>query len=135
MTDVRAGDLMVVRFAPYAAETLLRRAERDYERLIAEGRTPFYSVSVFAIERPDEQTTIDDLITVICETAPAGGKKCAVTTKRHLEAEGFRVERSEPPLHHHDVRLGNELREMDVKRLAAVFEPGIRRNPAWSSHK
>lgn len=122
---------MVVRFAPYKADTLLKRAERDYQRLIDEGRTPLYSVSVFAIERPDEQTTIEQLIMVICQTAPVGGRKCAVTTERHLEAEGFRVERSEPPLHHHDVHLGHELREMDVKRLAAVFELGARRNPAW----
>jgi hypothetical protein len=126
---------MVVRFAPYSAEKMFERAGRDYDRLIAEGKDPIYSISVFALVHPGKSTSVDDLITEICATAPAGGRKCAVTTKRRLEEEGFRVERSEPPLHHHEVVLGRELREMDLKRLEAVLEPGIRRNPAWATRR
>ncbi|MDX3294629.1 hypothetical protein PV569_13025 [Streptomyces scabiei] len=131
MTDVLAGDLMVVRFAPYSAEAMLRKAERDYQRLIDEGKRPVYAISVFAIVRLNETTTVNDLIIEICKTAPAGGKKCAITTERRLNEEGFRLERSEPPRHHHEVVLGQELRETDVKRLEGVLAPGIRRNPAW----
>ncbi|MFJ5774931.1 hypothetical protein [Streptomyces sp. NPDC093094] len=134
MTEVLVGDLMVVRFSPFSAEKIKEKAERDHERLRLEGKPPIYAISTFAIVRPDEHTSIDDLITVICETAPAQGRKVAVTTQRRLEEEGFRVERSEPPLHHHDVILGNELRELDVKRLEAVLASGIRRNPAWARH-
>lgn len=122
---------MVVRFAPYSAEAMMRKADRDYQRLIDEGEVPRYSISVFAIIRPDEATTIDDLIIEICQNSPAGGKKCAITTQRHLEAEGFRLERAEPPRHHHEVMLGDELRETDLKRLEVVLAPGTRRNPAW----
>lgn len=131
VTEVLVGDLMVARFAPFSAEKIKEKAERDYERLRMEGKPPVYAISTFAIVRPDEQTTIDDLITTICQSVKINGRKVAVTTRRHLEAEGFRVERSEPPAHHHDVVLGDELREMDVKRLEALLLPGVRRNPAW----
>ncbi|MFF9123177.1 hypothetical protein ACF09J_07745 [Streptomyces sp. NPDC014889] len=131
MTDVRVGDLMVARFAPFSADKIREKAERDYERLRLEGKPPVYAISTFAIVRPDEQTTINDLIITICQTVKINGKKVAVTTQRHLEEEGFRVERSEPPRHHHDVILGDELRDMDVKRLEAILLPGVRRNPAW----
>lgn len=124
---------MVVRFAPYSAEKIMEKASRDYERLQAEGKPPAYAISTFGIIRPDDETSVDELIGTICRTAPVTGKKVAVTTRRHLEEEGFRVERSEPPLHHHDVILGNELREMDVKRLAALLAAGSRRNPSWPS--
>ncbi|NGO09312.1 hypothetical protein G5C60_17315 [Streptomyces sp. HC44] len=131
MTDVLVGDLLIARFAPFSAEKIKEKAERDYERLRLEGKSPIYAISTFGIVRPDERTSVDDLITTICETAPVQGRKVAVTTRRHLEAEGFRVERSEPPLHHHDVILGNELREMDVKRLEALLLADVRKNPAW----
>jgi hypothetical protein len=123
---------MVVRFAPYSAEKIMEKARRDYERLIAEGRPPAYAISTFGIIRPDDETTVDELIGQICKAAPVNGRRVAVTTRRRLEGEGFRVERSEPPLHHHDVILGNELREMDVKRLADLLAAGSRRNP-WHS--
>ncbi|MFF9043327.1 hypothetical protein [Streptomyces parvulus] len=133
MTDVLAGDLMVVRFSPFSAEKIMEKAARDYERLRAEGKRPLYAISTFGIVRPDDKTSVDELITTICRTAPVQGRKVAITTQRRLEEEGFRVERSEPPLHHHDVVLGNELREMDVKRLEAVLASGVRRNPAWAN--
>lgn len=130
---------MVARFAPYSAEKIKEKAERDYERLRLEGKTPFYGISTYAIVRPDEQTSVDDLITRICHANVVNGKrvingrKVAVTTRRHLEAEGFRVERSEPPMHHHDVILGNELREMDTKRLEAILLADVRKVPTWDS--
>ncbi|MEV0483167.1 hypothetical protein AB0I69_21490 [Streptomyces sp. NPDC050508] len=132
MTDVLVGDLMIARFAPYSAEKIKEKAERDYERLRLEGKAPFYGISTYAIVRPDEETTVEDLITHICQTVKINGRKVAVTTRRHLEAEGFRVERSEPPRHHHDVILGNELRDSDVKRLEAVLKADIRSNPSWA---
>lgn len=124
---------MVVRFAPFSAEKIMEKAARDYDRLRAEGKPPTYAISTFGIVRPNDETSVDELITTICRTAPVQGKKVAITTQRRLEEEGFRVERSEPPLHHHDVILGNELREMDVKRLEAVLASGVRRNPAWAT--
>jgi len=124
---------MIVRFSPFSAEKIMEKATRDYARLQAEGKSPTYAISTFGIVRPDEETSVDELITTICRAAPVQGKKVAITTQRRLEGEGFRVERSEPPLHHYDVILGDELREMDVKRLEAVLASGIRRNPAWAS--
>lgn len=122
---------MVARFAPYSAEKIKEKAERDFERLRREGKTPFYGISTYALIRPDEQTTVEDLITIICQTVKINGRKVAVTTQRHLEAEGFRVERSEPPQHHHDVILGHELRDSDVLRLESVLKADVRKNPTY----
>ncbi|MEU2402799.1 hypothetical protein ABZ609_00435 [Streptomyces rubiginosohelvolus] len=133
MTEVPAGELMIVRFSPFSEEKIMEKAQRDHGRLQAEGKHPIYAISTFGIVRPDYETSIDDLIETICKTAPVNGKKAAVTTRQQLQDQGFRVERSEPPLHHHDVILGNELNETDVKRLAALLAAGSRRNLSWPS--
>ncbi|MEU1496073.1 hypothetical protein [Streptomyces sp. NPDC005732] len=135
MTDVLVGDLMVVRFSPYSAEKLSQQAEREAAELSREGKPVIYSISTFGMVRLSDAMTVNEMITTICQTAPVQGKNVAVTTERRLEEEGFRVERSEPPLHHHDVIFGNELREMDVKRLEALLASGVRRNPAWVKRK
>ena len=126
---------MVVRFSPFSAEKLTEQAIRQAADLSREGKAAIYSISTFGIVRLTSDMTVDGMITTICQTAPVQGKKVAILTKRQLEEEGFRVERSEPPLHHHDVIFGNELREMDIKRLEALLASGMRRNPAWARRK
>ncbi|MGW8875667.1 hypothetical protein [Streptomyces mirabilis] len=132
MVGVQVGDLMIVRFSPFSAEKLTEQALRQADELRREGRPPVYSISTFGMVRPSADVDEDQMIVNICDGAPVQGKTISVTTQRILEGEGFRVELSEPPRHHHDVIFGDVLREMDVKRLEALLESGRRRNPAWS---
>jgi len=131
VVEVRAGDLLIVRFSPMRLEKLIEDAEDEAADCIAHGEPVVYSISTFGLVRPSSDVTVDDLIMTICAEAPVGGKNIWLTTARDLSAARFNVQRSEPPPHHYDVILGDKLDEADVQRLVDLLEPGRRRNPAW----
>ncbi|MER6302055.1 hypothetical protein ABT247_21195 [Kitasatospora sp. NPDC001539] len=131
MVDLPVGELLVVRFSPFTERGLTEHAEDEYERLSALGETPIYSVSTFGLIREHSSHSIDEMIETICREAPCGGKNVCVTTRSALEDNGFRVQLSEPPRHHYDLVIGNELNAVDVKRLEGLLAAGRRRNPAW----
>lgn len=131
MADVPVGELVIVRFSPFAAARLGESAQDDYDRALVEGTPPFFGISTYGLVRSDSSTTVDSLIERICKEAPCGGKNVCVVTKTSLEAAGFAVQLSEPPKLHYDVILGSELRKQDTERLEELLESGRRRNPAW----
>ncbi len=60
-------------------------------------------------------------------TVPRSAKWVTFTTERHLNAAGFVLRLSEPPLQHYDVILGHELASADLAKLATVFNQYDRR--------
>src|SRR4051794_25056146 len=114
---------MIVRFSPMNAAKLREQAEDEAAECLRSGRAPVHSVSTFGLRRPDEATTVDDLLATICREAPVGGKTVWVTTAAALQGAGLAVRRSEPPPHHYDVVLDSDALDDDVARLVTVLEP------------
>ena len=133
IVEVEAGGMLVARLWRWDEERLRKDAERDHrERLVSEEVDPDYSISVWAMPKP-EKKAVDDLMQELCQHIQAYRSAAWVTftTRQRLHENGFSLRLSEPPPRHFDVVLGNDLESADFKGLEAILgEEPRRRFPA-----
>ncbi|MBW0090617.1 hypothetical protein I4I73_17290 [Pseudonocardia sp. KRD-184] len=129
MPDVVPGDLVVVRFSPISVEKLRETAQEEYADRERRAQIPWYAVSTFAMRIGSE--TDEELLARLCSEVLPTSKNIHVVTERLLRDAGFDTVETSPPIHHYDVVLGDELRDLDVERLSQLFMEGRRRNLSW----
>jgi len=132
--ELKTGDLLLVRFSPMNVDALMEDAEDAAAECEEYGDPPVYSISTFGAVKP-AGVSVEDLLLRICTEAPVSGKRVWLNTEDALARVGFTAQLSEPPPHHYDVILGDELLLADVERLVKSFEPGRERNPVWKRQR
>lgn len=130
MREATTGELILVRFSPMNTGKFLEQAKDHADECDALGEERVYAVSTFGdIKTADE--TVAELVTRICQEAQCGGERIWLVTGSILRENGYDPVLSEPPPHHYNVILGNELRTPDTEKLVELFRPGREKNPAW----
>lgn len=133
MRDIGVGDLLVIRYSPIRAEKLIAKAMDEAKERSGLGLPAIYAISTYAVQRTSASQTLDDLLFAVCNESEPRGRNVYVTSASLLESEGFGVQRSEPPTHHHDVILGSTISVPDAERLESIFSAGKRKDPTWNA--
>lgn len=120
---LEVGEYLFIRLWRWDEERLVRDAEDDFYKKSASGNPPpYYSISVFALQR-EEGECVDDLVDrLVTQTQKRRRSKFyTLVTEREMRAAGFDWVPAPPPPDHFDVPLGESMAAARFSDLAVTF--------------
>lgn len=127
--EVPVAEKLAVRAWSWKPEALERSATREFQARLVQAdehgtASPVdYRISVFARGRGPTESTTELLASLISHAKAQLGEVrwIAAVTETELAEEGFSLELSEPPPHHHDIVLGDHPETLRSQVLCDVF--------------